>query len=299
MGTQALEPDTRIGPPSAAVDLYWIPVGAGQHVVRWSGKLFEAISARLQRRSPCDLYHSALVVFVPQGRFVIEQTPITDGHGDRRGVVLEGPVGTRLAGRFRHFRYEIRRWRDGVIPDLAAAVSSPVRVASNLAQASQILDLVPSLPPLVWGRDQRHTGEMWNSNAVISWLLVRAGIDTGEITPPPRGRAPGWRAGVLIASRDAARVAGITNAAQTPTAAGWVVSSGLIGSPRFRCAPMSTPRGTIRMGSDAETARPNGSRPAPQDSITGRDHGGSQHPPDLAQGAGGHTAARTCLAKSR
>jgi hypothetical protein len=210
-GTQASEPTTHIGSPSAAVDLYWIPLGAGQHVVRWSGKLFEAISARLQRRSPCELYHSALMVFVPQGRFVIEQTPIPDVHGDRRGVVLEGAVGTRLARRFRHFRYEIRRWRDGVIPDLAAAVSSPVRVASDLAQASQILDLAPSLPPLVWGRDERHTGEMWNSNAVISWLLVRAGIDAGEIAPPPRGRAPGWRAGVLIAARDPARVAGITN----------------------------------------------------------------------------------------
>jgi hypothetical protein len=205
MGTEAREPTRDTGPPSAAVDLYWIPLGAGQHVVRLSGKLFEAISARLQRRPPCNLYHSALVVVVPKGRFVIEQAPIPDVHGDRRGVVLEGAVGTRLAGRYRHFHYEIRRWRDGVIPDLAAAVSSPVRVASDLPRASQILDLVPSLPPLVWGRDERHTGEMWNSNAVVSWLLARAGIDAGRINPPPRGRAPGWRAGVVIAAHDAAR----------------------------------------------------------------------------------------------
>ncbi len=39
----------------AAVDLYWIPLGAGTHVVRISGRLFEAISALLHRRQPRDL----------------------------------------------------------------------------------------------------------------------------------------------------------------------------------------------------------------------------------------------------
>ncbi len=71
----ATEEDAQI---VATVDLYWIPLGAGQHVVRMSGKLFEAISARLQRRPTCDLYHSALVVVVPEGRFTIEQTPVPD-----------------------------------------------------------------------------------------------------------------------------------------------------------------------------------------------------------------------------
>lgn len=46
----------------AAVDLYWIPLGAGANVVRISGKFFEAASALVARRSRCDLYHSALVV---------------------------------------------------------------------------------------------------------------------------------------------------------------------------------------------------------------------------------------------
>jgi hypothetical protein len=187
------------------VDLCWIPLGAGQHVARLSGRLFEAIGARFQRRRPCDLYHSALVVVVPEGRFTIEQTPVPDLHGERRGVVVEGPVGTRLAGRFRLFRYEVRRWRDGVIPDIADAVSSPIRVSDDIVRASRILDLVPSLPALVWGRDEGHTGEMWNSNSIVSWLLVRAGIDAAKIQLPPHGRAPGWRAGVVIARRDAAR----------------------------------------------------------------------------------------------
>ena len=192
---------TSRGAEVATVDLYWIPLGAGTPVVQLSGKVFEAIGATLHRRQRCDLYHSALIVAVPEGRFVIEQTPVPDADGARRGAVAEGAVGTRLAGRFRVFRYEIRRWRDGTIPDLAYAVSSPVRVATDLARASRILELTPSVPPLVWGRDERGTGEMWNSNSVISWLLARAGIDLDEITPPPRGRAPGWHAGLEVARR--------------------------------------------------------------------------------------------------
>jgi hypothetical protein len=185
----------------SALDLYWIPLGAGQHVVRLSGRLFEAISARVQGRRPCDLYHSALVVAAPEGRFVIEQTPVPDRHGERRGVVVEGPVGASLAGHFRVFRYEVRRWREGVIPDIGEAVSSPVVLTDDPALASRVLELAPALPALVWGRDERHTGEMWNSNSVISWLLASAGLDPGRIQPPPGGRAPGWHAGVAIAAR--------------------------------------------------------------------------------------------------
>jgi hypothetical protein len=100
-----------------AVHLLWIPLGAGARVVRTSGTVYEAVSALTHRRRPCALYHSALEVVVPEGRFTIEMTPIPDHHGQRRGAVAEGAVGTRWAGRLRVFRYEIRRWRDGVIPD--------------------------------------------------------------------------------------------------------------------------------------------------------------------------------------
>jgi hypothetical protein len=215
MSTRARRSANAGGPPSAAVYLYWIPLGAGQRVVRLSGRLFEAISARLQRRPSCDLYHSALVVVVPGGRFVIEQAPVPDALGGRRGVVLEGAVGSRFAGHFRRFRYEVRRWRDGVIPDVEVAVSSPRCVSDNLVQASRILDLTPCIPALVWGRDELHTGEMWNSNSVTSWLLAGAGIDATGIQPPHRGRAPGWRSGVVIAARDAARTDGRSNRAGT------------------------------------------------------------------------------------
>jgi hypothetical protein len=186
---------------AAAVDLSWIPLGAGAHVVRLSGKIFEAIDATVHRRPRCDLYHSALQVAVDGDRYVIEMTPVPDGDGARRGVVVEGAVGTRLAGRVRLFRYEVRRWRDGVIPDLAYAVASPTRVAADPDRASALLDLVPSVPALVWGRDELGTGDMWNSNSLISWLLVRSGIDTSGLGPPTRGRAPGWRAGLVIGAR--------------------------------------------------------------------------------------------------
>jgi hypothetical protein len=187
-----------------AVDLYWIPLGAGGHVVRWNGKVYEAITAFIDHRPRRALYHSALEVGVPAGRFAIESAPIRDQRGRDRGVVAEGPVGTRWAGRFRLFRYEIRRWRGGAIPDAREAVSSPVRVANDLARSQRVLDLVPSVPTLVWGRDELHTGDMWNSNSLISWLLVRAGVETEPIQPPPGGRAPGWDAGVVVARRSSA-----------------------------------------------------------------------------------------------
>ena len=139
---------------------------------------------------------------MPEGRYIIEQTPVPDAAGTSRGAVVEGAVGTSFAGRFRPFRYEIRRWRDGHIPDIGFAISSPERVSSDPTCASRLLDLVPVVPPLVWGRDERHTGEMWNSNSVIAWLLARSGIEAEEIQPPPRGRAPGWHAGLVVASRD-------------------------------------------------------------------------------------------------
>jgi hypothetical protein len=186
--------------PTSAIDLYWLPLGAGGHSVRLNGLVFEAIAARLQHRDRSDLYHSALEVYVPEGRFVIEQAPAWGVSGER-GVVAEGPVGARAAGRLRLFRYEVRRWRDGVIPDAAEAVESPRRLSDDPERARRLLELVPEMPTPVWGRDDLRTGEMWNSNSFISWLLVRSGIDTSAIQPPTGGRAPGWHAGLVVARR--------------------------------------------------------------------------------------------------
>ena len=187
-------------PTVSTVDLYWLPLGAGGHSVRLNGKVFEWVSAGLSRRRRCDLYHSALVIEAPEGRFVIEQAPA--GHdGAKRGVVAEGAVGMRVLGRLRLFRYEIRRWRDGVIPDIAEAVASPIHLSGDAEAARRILELAPEVPTPVWGRDELGAGEMWNSNSTISWLVTRAGLDVDSIPLPPRGRAPGWDAGVVVARR--------------------------------------------------------------------------------------------------
>ena len=142
----------------AGIDLYWLPLGAGGHSVRLNGRVFEAVAARLEGRPPCDLYHSALVVQVPEGRFVIEQAPVRDDNGQERGVVAEGAVGSRWAGRFRIFRYEVRRWRGGVIPDVDEAVESPQRLTDDPDVARRVLDLAPHVPTAVWGRDELGAG---------------------------------------------------------------------------------------------------------------------------------------------
>jgi len=181
---------------AAAVDLYWLPLGAGGHFVRLNGRVYEAVAAWLKRRPRYDLYHAALQVELPEGTYVIEQTPVPDLSGETRGVVAEGPVGARWAGRFRIFRYEIRVWRGGSIPDIAEAVDSPRRLTSQEDRARLVLDTVPQVPTPVWGRDELGTGEMWNSNAVIAWVLSHSGFDSAAIKPPEGGRAPGWLAGV-------------------------------------------------------------------------------------------------------
>jgi hypothetical protein len=192
------------GEPQPGVDLYWLPLGAGGHSVRLNGQIFEAAAAALGRRSPHDLYHSALVVRVPEESFVIEQAPRGRGDDCERGVVSEGAVGSRWAGRLRIFRYELRCWPDGVIPDVAEAVESPRRLTNDAGVAQRVLELVPLTPTHVWGRDELRTGEMWNSNSVISWLLARSGLDVDPVHPPAGGRAPGWRSGLVLARRQQA-----------------------------------------------------------------------------------------------
>jgi hypothetical protein len=94
------------------IDLYWLPLGAGGHFVRWNGRVYEAAVALRDRRPRYDLYHSALEVRTGGGRYVIESAPIRAADGPDRGVVAEGPVGSRLLRCLPIFRYELRFWRD-------------------------------------------------------------------------------------------------------------------------------------------------------------------------------------------
>jgi hypothetical protein len=199
--TGAAEPLLR-GGTSARVELYWLPLGAGGWFVRLNGRIWEANHAHLDHRRPCDLYHSALVVHAPEGRFVVENCwPIPDRDGPSRGVLVEGPVGSHWLGRWRVFRYEVRRWRDGIIADADEAVASPQLLSRDLVVARRLLELVGSLPSPVWGRDELGTGDMWNSNSVIASLLAQSGLPMEAIHPPAGGRAPGWQAGITIARR--------------------------------------------------------------------------------------------------
>lgn len=183
----------------AWVDLYWLPLGAGGHSVRVNGRVFEWIEARRAGREPLALYHSALEIGLGPERFVIEVAPESRS---AHGVVSGGAVGSRLAGLAPLFRYEVRCWAGGTIPDLDEAVESPRRVSADRVVARAVLELAPRAPAPVWGRDELGAGEMWNSNSVISWLLVSAGVDAERIELPVGGRAPGWDAGIVVARRD-------------------------------------------------------------------------------------------------
>jgi hypothetical protein len=108
--------DEREGRLAPAVDLYWIPLGAGGYVVRLSGKLYEALKALVEHRPRLDLYHSALQIWLPEDRFVIECAAILNLRGKnarswpggwsgwllaRAGIDTDGlepPVGGRAPG---------------------------------------------------------------------------------------------------------------------------------------------------------------------------------------------------------
>ena len=65
-------------PQDAAVDLYWIPLGAGGRSVRFNGVVYEAMAASIEHRRRCDIYHSVLAIALPSGRFMVEMTPVPD-----------------------------------------------------------------------------------------------------------------------------------------------------------------------------------------------------------------------------
>lgn len=192
----------------ASVDLFWLPLGAGGHVVRWSGVLYEWWSSRRERRAPAALFHCGLTLRLDDVTYAVEMGPVWNVSDTDRGVLVEGPVGSRWLGRFRAFRYEMRCWPGGHIPDVAEAVDSPVRTTEDARSVAALLDVLHEIPVLTWGRDELGTGEMWNSNSAVAWALARTGQDMGAIRPPPGGRAPGWTSGLVLADRQARGEAG-------------------------------------------------------------------------------------------
>ncbi|MFJ2519379.1 hypothetical protein ACIOWF_10450 [Cellulosimicrobium cellulans] len=152
------------------VELLWLPVGAGGHVVRRTSAWWERACAVVERRRPGPLFHAALEVHLDGVPCTVEMTPAWGHASGVRGVVATGPA---------------------------------VVVTRDAAAAARLLHAVPAFPTFTWGRRLPGAHDMWNSNSLVAWLLVRAGLPADQ-EPPAGGRAPGWRAGVLVAERAAA-----------------------------------------------------------------------------------------------
>ncbi len=168
-------------------------------MVRHTSRWWEWTHAALARRKPQLLLHAALEISVDDGHYVIEVAPEWSGPRVARGVVATGPVGLRFLGRSTLFRYEVRCWPGGRIPDRSWAVRTSI-LSENDATARLLLRRIPEVPTLTWGRNVLDTGDMWNSNSVVSWLLTVSGIAAVDLERPDGGRAPGWVAGVAMAT---------------------------------------------------------------------------------------------------
>jgi hypothetical protein len=195
----------RVPDETGWIDLHWLPLGAGGHSVRFNGRVYERLVAWHQHRSPRDLYHCALTLHLDGTTYAVEMGPVWNVADADRGVVVRGPVGARWLSRWRLFSYEVRCWPGGTIPDLAEAVGGPVRVSADRERANRALDRIRSAPALTWGRDELRAGDMWNSNALVSWALAATDHDLSVVHPPAGGRAPGWQAGLVLAERQRRR----------------------------------------------------------------------------------------------
>lgn len=187
-----------------AIDLYWLPVGAGTSRFQQSSlRLWEAIEAARARRPRVRLFHSALKIATGPGEsYTLELTPVFTG-----GTVpplATGPVGFRGADRLRLFGYQLLCQPGDRLPDEEWATVGPTRLTEDCGVVQRVLEVAPTVPRHVWGRRVRGTGEMWTSDSVISWVLARSGIDLSAMSPPDGGRAPGWSAGLAVARRERA-----------------------------------------------------------------------------------------------
>ena len=188
-------------PYEPGVLLYWLPLGVG-----WPFRAAQRACLRgVQRQAfPSTTLRSvSLGVGDPNaiGYFTVDMTPVPNARPWERGVVAEGAVGTNWARPPRVFRYEVRLWGDGTIPDLRYAVRSPIRVdgRSRHHDCGRLPFASRGDPDL--GCDELQAGEMWSCNSIISWVLTSAGANLDAFSVPLGGRAPGWQAGVTVALR--------------------------------------------------------------------------------------------------
>src|SRR5436309_6404718 len=102
----------------AWVDLYWLPLGAGGHSVRFNGKVYEWLASRREHRRPCDIYHSALVVHLDGVDWTVEMGPVWNVDAPTDAAACTGAVGAPWLGRFRAFATRSVAGPAGAFPTL-------------------------------------------------------------------------------------------------------------------------------------------------------------------------------------
>ena len=188
------------------VYLLWIPLGAGASVpvAHWSGRAYEAISARRARRTAAAICSTRRWRSRAGGhRFVVEMTPAWGSAHTSAGSVASGPVAFQLLGRSRFFRYEVHCWRDGVIPTGTTRSVIP-RCVSNDPDDRRSHPGPRSAVP------NAHDGVATTSAPGTCGTPTRSlpgccpgrGSRTADVHPPRNGRAPGWRAGLVASGAD-------------------------------------------------------------------------------------------------
>jgi hypothetical protein len=90
----------------AAVDLYWLPLGADGQFVKLNGRVYEALAARWQRRPARDLYHSALQVELPAGNVRGLAGAVHDLSGRERGRRAGTPTQSAVDDGLHRYRLE-------------------------------------------------------------------------------------------------------------------------------------------------------------------------------------------------
>ena len=170
---------------ASGIDLYWLPLGAGGHSVRLNGLVFEAIAARLAAPGPpTSTTRRSRSTCRRDGR---DRAGAGVGRERRPGRRRRGSVGTRAAGRFRLFRYEVRRWRDGVIPDLAEAVESPRRLSDDRDLRAAVARARAGVADASLGSRRAAHGRDVELELAHLLAVVRSGLDVDSIRLPRAG----------------------------------------------------------------------------------------------------------------
>ena len=189
-------------PGPAAVELYWLPLGAGGHSVQVQ---------RPRLRGPGRGARPAALDLISTTRHYASVSPREGSSSNRRlfpiGVaanVASSSRGRSAADGLGDFACFVTRSGSGLaarFPTSRRPLTARETTERRRDTGRRVLARAEEVPPLTWGRDEMRTGEMWNSNAVIAWVLSRSGIDAAQVMPPRGGRAPGWNAGLAVAQR--------------------------------------------------------------------------------------------------